>query len=168
MRGNCRVNKNDAELVDVIHSSAGFNLFNGEVGLASSAGHVDFWPNGGSNHPGCNAFLNYSCSHDRAVEFFLASFTARSQCRFHAFQCSSWDEFKNGNCRKSDTEMGYYLTKTARGNYYLKTTDKYPFCNVQPLHTTEQAREKTIKRLFTRKLIEVMVSLFCFLKDVVN
>lgn len=38
----------DASFVDVIHTSAGF------LGQSTAQGHADFYPNGGSQQPGCD------------------------------------------------------------------------------------------------------------------
>lgn len=45
--GNLRLSDADATLVDVIHTDVGHYGFNGSIG------HVDFYPNGGTNQPGC-------------------------------------------------------------------------------------------------------------------
>lgn len=42
-----RLNKNDAEIVEVIHSDGG------TFGFLNSCGTIDFFPNGGSSQPGC-------------------------------------------------------------------------------------------------------------------
>lgn len=44
---NKRLNKNDAEIVEVIHSDGG------TFGFLKSCGTIDFFPNGGSSQPGC-------------------------------------------------------------------------------------------------------------------
>lgn len=42
-----RLSPDDADLVDVIHTSAG------SLGIQNTVGHVDFYPNGGKAQPGC-------------------------------------------------------------------------------------------------------------------
>lgn len=42
-----RLNKNDAEIVEVIHSNGG------TFGFLSACGTIDFFLNGGSSQPGC-------------------------------------------------------------------------------------------------------------------
>lgn len=43
-----RLDMTDAIYVDVMHTNAGQN------GLNKSIGHMDFYPNGGSNQPNCS------------------------------------------------------------------------------------------------------------------
>ncbi|KFM82551.1 Pancreatic triacylglycerol lipase, partial [Stegodyphus mimosarum] len=47
-----RLDKGDASFVDVIHTNAPGNRLEG-YGLNEPIGHVDFYPNGGENQPGC-------------------------------------------------------------------------------------------------------------------
>lgn len=42
----------DAQYVDVVHTDAARNFVNG-FGLFKPIGHVDYFPNGGLNQPGC-------------------------------------------------------------------------------------------------------------------
>ena len=42
-----------AHFVDAIHTSAGGNIITGQVGFNIPFGHVDFYPNGGTNQPRC-------------------------------------------------------------------------------------------------------------------
>lgn len=54
---NVHVSQDDATFVDAIHTSRGTNLLNGEFGMNQDVGHVDFYPNGGSDQPGCSTYL---------------------------------------------------------------------------------------------------------------
>lgn len=47
------LNKDDADYVDVIHTTSGSNLMSGSVGITDPIGHVDYFPNGGINQVGC-------------------------------------------------------------------------------------------------------------------
>ena len=65
-----RLDSGDAEFVDVVHSnSAPFNL-----GYYGNCGHVDFYPNGGDDQPGCNN-LDAPCSHSASYKFYAESIT---------------------------------------------------------------------------------------------
>jgi len=44
-----RLDPSDAHFVDVIHTNMG-NLLKGEFGSPLTAGHADFYPNGGIHH----------------------------------------------------------------------------------------------------------------------
>ncbi|XP_057619841.1 lipase member I [Chionomys nivalis] len=90
-----RLDYTDAKFVDVIHTDS-----NG-LGIVEPLGHIDFYPNGGKQQPGCptNLFsgVNYiKCDHQRAVYLFLASF--ETNCNFVSFPCTSYEDYKNGLC----------------------------------------------------------------------
>ena len=53
---NVRLDKTDADYVDVIHSN-GDSLIVGGFGTWEPLGHVDFYPNGGRNQRGCQHLL---------------------------------------------------------------------------------------------------------------
>ena len=44
---SARLNPSCADLVDVIHTDGSF------LGMLKAVGHIDFYPNGGYNQPGC-------------------------------------------------------------------------------------------------------------------
>lgn len=48
-----RLDQSDAKYVDVIHSDIEY-FVNGGFGLKKKIGHVDFYPNGGWDQPGCD------------------------------------------------------------------------------------------------------------------
>lgn len=52
--GDHKLDKNDAEFVDVIHT----DVF--QRGMLSPIGHADFYANGGIEQPGCK-LQNYTC-----------------------------------------------------------------------------------------------------------
>lgn len=134
-RSNMSLSQDDAEFVDVIHTNAG-KLSEGKLGLNKSIGHVDFYPNGGTDQPGC-AFISESqdpaCSHKRAQFLFIESLYRN--CTFTSYYCKGgWEEFKTGKCTPPTNEsdigaMGFYsINATGRENQYLNTSNKSPYC----------------------------------------
>ncbi|XP_069127566.1 pancreatic triacylglycerol lipase-like [Argopecten irradians] len=148
-----RLDATDADFVDVIHTDASSIL---ELGMGSiqQMGHVDFYPNGGKDQPGCDAGLlgkvshtvwnavtqldyyageaTVACSHERSYELYTESIS--SSCPFKAYPCTSQDEFNLGHCLKCHgdqcADMGYNsINFTARGSLYLQTQGTAPFCN---------------------------------------
>ncbi|CAH6792473.1 Lipi [Phodopus roborovskii] len=92
---NSRLDYTDAKFVDVIHTDSK------GLGILEPLGHVDFYPNGGKQQPGCptNLFsgVNYiKCDHQRAVHLFLGAFEAK--CNFVSFPCPSYKDYQNGLC----------------------------------------------------------------------
>jgi len=142
-----RLSKDDAELVDVIHTDThGIHVYKG---MELHTGDVDFYPNGGYNQPGCKygrkrdqssvstyglfdglsgwGEWSFGCSHNRAPRLFIASirypncFVTKKRCTDH----TKIPESCNEDCT-TDTcpEMGYNADKGMPhriGNYYLIT-----------------------------------------------
>ncbi|CAH1640858.1 unnamed protein product [Spodoptera littoralis] len=112
-----RLSKEDADFVDVIHTDAGV------YGLNEAIGHVDFYPNSGSEQPNC---LFQTCSHSRAWQLYTESVLIPEA--FIGAQCSSWKQFMKGNCNYNDTSiMGYYCPTDSRGKYDLQTSNESPY-----------------------------------------
>ncbi|XP_073973353.1 pancreatic triacylglycerol lipase-like isoform X2 [Rhodnius prolixus] len=151
------LNDQDAALVDVVHT-AGSILWTEGFGLLRNLGHVDFFPNGGQDQPGCThvfaslivshleGTVNSSavCNHLRGFQLFLESIPSPKQdgCQFRAFPCASREHFRSGACfpMKCDINstdgscgiMGFSADKgIARGPLYLVTRDSPPFCGDQ-------------------------------------
>ncbi|KAI4461548.1 lipase [Holotrichia oblita] len=114
-----RLSDDDANFVDVIHTNGG------TLGYKASIGHVDYYPNGGSEQKGCGILLRNSCSHNRAPTFFYESINDNG---FVAFACSSQNNFDRGNCDGNERIiMGENVDQNARGDFYLNTASSSPF-----------------------------------------
>ncbi|XP_077544631.1 lipase member H-like isoform X2 [Haemaphysalis longicornis] len=129
---NVTLSTNDAQFVDVIHTNAGA-FKEGKLGINKSIGHVDFYPNGGSEQPNCPDTGDPACSHKRAQALFIQS--VYNNCSFKSYYCQGgWSAFLTGQCLKEHNssyigEMGYYsFNASGRDNQYLNTTGDPPYC----------------------------------------
>ncbi|XP_053547731.1 pancreatic triacylglycerol lipase-like [Bombina bombina] len=134
----------DGVLVDVLHTDAG--PWNPDLGLEISQiiGHLDFFPNGGIQMPGClknteilkvsiedvfNGVASFgSCNHMRAIIYYTESITNSSI--FTSYPCSSYATYQAGSCRSCPRagcpKMGHYADQyrgvTASSQvFYLNT-----------------------------------------------
>lgn len=147
-----RLDHSDAEYVEVIHTD-GSRIWSDGFGLLSPVGHVDYFPNGGVDQPGCrdtyvgalafrisnNANTSGVCSHGRVWGIFLEILTSK-HCQFLGFSCPGLRDFQrdfvHGNCFRSCDEdasvcgvMGQ--VGRARGSLYLVTRPTSPYCGQQ-------------------------------------
>ncbi|XP_025110727.1 pancreatic triacylglycerol lipase-like [Pomacea canaliculata] len=147
-----RLDPTDALFVEAIHTD-GDNFYSTELGLGMSqpCGHVDYYPNGGHDQPGCDKspithleenglYLGLreiiGCNHARA--YHLAIDSINSACPFLAYRCDSEDDFKAGRCLKcSDQDCRHMVltsdpVKLPAGasllKYYFLTGDLSPYC----------------------------------------
>lgn len=107
-----RLDRNDANFVDVIHTDT-VPITLGGLGMPKAIGHVDFYPNGGRNNPGCDAPVDYyinqeegsffwgvqqflSCNHVRSHQYMIESI--KTSCPFLAVTCDSYEAFLEGKC----------------------------------------------------------------------
>ena len=118
-----KLDPTDAKFVDVIHTSF-------LSGYRRNSGHASFHVNKGFVQPGCG--IDLTCSHRRAVTLYMNTI-AGPKCYFKAYKCNNYILFHLGlckNCNKSKlTSMGYDTSHTARGTYYVRTTNKPPYCS---------------------------------------
>lgn len=102
----------DAFQVDVIHTNGG------QFGYEQKIGSMDFYPNRGSEQPGCDT--NFVCSHLRAPKLFARTIADENAqkymaCKYEEAPCN--DE-KNPACMP----MGYHRKfDDPHGKYYLET-----------------------------------------------
>lgn len=115
---NERLDKTDANYVDVIHSN---RLIQGVI---EPLGHADFYLNGGGpTQPGC---VMPTCCHLRAAEVYAESI--KTPKSFIGVRCKSWKHFIANACNKDDyAVLGYGSSTTTRGQFYLRTTGSSPF-----------------------------------------
>ncbi|CAG2178284.1 unnamed protein product, partial [Oppiella nova] len=99
----------DAVFVDSIHTDADPLIIG--FGIHENSGHVDFYPNGGHNQPGC-VLLPIPCNHLRAVEFYMSSLKAENP-KGVALQCASYDDYKAGKCAAVDAALSGTLGEDA-------------------------------------------------------
>ncbi|XP_069126913.1 pancreatic triacylglycerol lipase-like [Argopecten irradians] len=143
-----RLDPSDALFVDIIHTDA-VPIQDAGFGMKKPCGHIDFYPNGLNEQPGCpppvrttleqllsmaftNAFESVACSHERAEGLFTESLLQGS-CRFTAHPCSSYDDYVAGRCSGCGNGpcpiMGYDSDLSNRtGSYYLTTSGHSPYC----------------------------------------
>ncbi|XP_064539234.1 pancreatic triacylglycerol lipase [Drosophila montana] len=124
-----RLDANDAEFVDVIHTDTLGR------GMMRPMGHVDFYPNFGPLQPGCleeNPNDPGSCNHERAPRFYAESIN--STLGFWGRQCSSWLIHLFGLCstRAAQTLMGYHVSENMTGNYFLRAGSAPPYAMGKP------------------------------------
>ncbi|XP_035714092.1 lipase member H-like [Folsomia candida] len=111
-----KIDKSDANFVDIYHSNAGLE------GDTTLDGHVDFMLNGGRQQPGCNIVtdLVLDCSHILSLFFFPATF----QKAYIGCQCSSreLDPINFQTCLAhcpNPVFAGVYASHTTRGEYQV-------------------------------------------------
>jgi len=128
------LNPTSARLVDVIHSDTIY-------GTLRDLGHIDFYPSGGKQQPGCadldvglekkGDFLG--CSHGRAVEFMSESI--KSDCFLSRQKCTNYNTLP-GSCSSCTCTtrpcavMGYGADTGCQqsGWFYLTVTANAPYC----------------------------------------
>uniref|UniRef100_A0A6J0T1B6 Lipase member I n=1 Tax=Pogona vitticeps TaxID=103695 RepID=A0A6J0T1B6_9SAUR len=136
-----RLHYTDAQFVDVIHTDIDV------LGYRKPLGNIDFYPNGGTDQPGCPITLlgglqYFKCDHQRSVFLYLASL--KHNCNVTAYPCDSYVDYRNGKCVDCEAfaplpcpVLGYYADKWKDHltekyppvtTAYFDTSDKDPFC----------------------------------------
>lgn len=113
------IQRGDADFVDIIHTNAKV------LGKRDPIGDADFYPNGVvSVQPGC---LDPACSHKRAWELYAETVYPDKEKSLLATKCNSLLSLTTGGCVSNPIPLGFGCPKTAKGNFFLKTSDKSPF-----------------------------------------
>jgi len=138
-----RLDKTDGCYVDAIHSNAITSLIGYGCGIEQAVGHDDFYPNGGSQQPGCNSIIEngikhavrgnedgetVACNHIRAVEYFIE--TINSQKKANSYECEDFETFENGMCMdKGQSQLGYDWKEQnkAERTTFTKTNNMDPY-----------------------------------------
>ncbi|XP_034185024.1 pancreatic triacylglycerol lipase isoform X2 [Osmia lignaria lignaria] len=168
-----KLDATDAQLVDIIHTDGSEDFADG-FGLLKPLGHIDFFPNGGREQPGCVDVKNsvvvshlneemltkeIACSHLRAWSLFLESMHMTNEsCKFNAWPCPQGrNSYINGICFPMEStmwsqEMGYNANLGPLGIYYLPTREEEPFCgqSLRASVTVSDEGTKTSGMLFLK------------------
>ncbi|NXV55196.1 LIPP lipase, partial [Molothrus ater] len=146
-----RLDKSDAEFVDVIHTDSAPTIPNLGFGMRPAIGHLDFYPNGGEEMPGCDKnpisqivdldgiwegtrdFI--ACNHLRSYKYYSDSIIYPDG--FLGYPCPSYNLFKDGTCFPCPEDgcptMGHYAdrfkdkVKTEFTKLYLNTREAKDF-----------------------------------------
>ncbi|XP_021949169.1 lipase member H [Folsomia candida] len=119
-----RLDKDDANFVDVIHTNMG------QLGLQEIIGHASFYPNGGRYQERCYSFSNPiamiaeqvsgRCSHLIAATYFKESIIEHTNIT--ACKAESWDNYRaltrTTGCQER-VSFGDSCPASARGLFYL-------------------------------------------------
>ncbi|XP_043841868.1 inactive pancreatic lipase-related protein 1-like [Dromiciops gliroides] len=146
-----RLDPSDALFVDVIHTDSAPLIPNMGFGTTQLVGHLDFFPNGGKEMPGCKKNVLsqiididgiwsgtrdfVACNHLRSYKYYSDSIL--NPDGFAAFPCTSYKAFTAQKCFPCPDEgcpqMGHYADKyagkTSQGEqkFFLNTGDSSNF-----------------------------------------
>uniref|UniRef100_A0A6I8N1V1 Triacylglycerol lipase n=1 Tax=Ornithorhynchus anatinus TaxID=9258 RepID=A0A6I8N1V1_ORNAN len=146
-----RLDPSDADFVDVIHTDSAPTIPYMGFGTSQLVGHLDFFPNGGKQMPGCKKnpisqiidiegiwegtrdFV--ACNHLRSYKFYSDSIINPNG--FTGFPCDSYNVFQANKCFPCPSggcpQMGHYADNfTRKANevgkpFYLNTADASNF-----------------------------------------
>lgn len=132
------VDKDSAACVDIIHTDGslkGHALPVVHFGTLLQWGHIDFYPNGGHDQPGCLNIRNDIgfCSHEKAHDFFMTTINRPESCAARGL-CSNVTTLPDSCASNVTQKMGYYSSCHAKsagvieGTFYLTATAAEPFC----------------------------------------
>ncbi|XP_025025769.1 pancreatic triacylglycerol lipase-like isoform X2 [Python bivittatus] len=146
-----RLDKSDAEFVDVIHTDSAPIIPYLGFGMSQAVGHLDFYPNGGEQMPGCkkNPFSQIvdidgiwegtrdfvACNHLRSYKYYSDSIIFPDG--FLGYPCAAYNLFQTDSCfpcpKGGCPKMGHYAIefkdKITSGftKLYLNTADAQNF-----------------------------------------
>ncbi|XP_007518516.1 pancreatic triacylglycerol lipase [Erinaceus europaeus] len=121
-----RLDPSDAQFVDVIHTDAAPIIPNMGFGMSQTVGHMDFFPNGGKEMPGCQKNILsqivdidgiwegtrdfVACNHLRSYKYY--SYSINHPDSFTGYPCASYSVFSANKCFPCPSggcpQMGHY------------------------------------------------------------
>ncbi|KFB41920.1 AGAP000687-PA-like protein [Anopheles sinensis] len=127
-----RLDRTDGRFVQAIHTDKNI------IGTTMNLGHQDYYANSGASpQPGCEfplvnndttkSYLQFICSHFKAVEYFRASLDRQNI--FEGTACSSYYNFKRNDCSAgTKDDFGLFNNGSASGSLFI-AIDKtvYPY-----------------------------------------
>ncbi|XP_036591702.1 pancreatic triacylglycerol lipase-like [Trichosurus vulpecula] len=146
-----RLDPSDALFVDVIHTDAAPMIPNIGFGMSQIVGHLDFFPNGGEEMPGCQKNILSqivdingiwegtrdfaACNHLRSYKYYSDSIL--NPDGFSGYSCASYNAFEANKCFPCPSggcpQMGHYADRyagktAAEGQvFYLNTGEASNF-----------------------------------------
>ncbi|GBM43938.1 Inactive pancreatic lipase-related protein 1 [Araneus ventricosus] len=134
-----KLDPTDANLVDVIHTNGGTQV-GVSLGDINPLGHVDFYPNGGTNQASCRQHIVKSylsldflygtislvprvCSHMHAVQYYKASINPR-KCEFAGVECPDYESFLSGNCSSCQKSGQNCAVMGMNHEFYYRPSNK--------------------------------------------
>ena len=143
-----RLDPTDAQYVEAVHTDCHSPM---SLGIAINVGHVDFYPNGCHDQPGCSTEGNgemksritalidrFACSHRRAPTLYSIDYQKLNKCRLIGYACESYEKFKKGECSDCGKnnrdcmifEFSEKIPSVIRPgrSYFFDVGPKPPFC----------------------------------------
>ncbi|MEJ1270943.1 pancreatic lipase related protein 1 [Cricetulus griseus] len=153
-----RLDPSDAMFVDAIHTDSASIVPYLGFGMSQKVGHLDFFPNGGKEMPGCQKNIlstivdingiwegtqNFAaCNHLRSYKYYASSIL--NPDGFLGYPCTSYEEFQQNGCFPCPEEgcpkMGHYAeqfegkTIAVEQTFFLNTGDSGNFTRKFPFH----------------------------------
>jgi len=147
---DARLDPSDATFVDVVHTDVN-SIFAMGFGSAEPMGHVDYYPNGGHDQPGCDIGITdinsiagakqyVVCNHERSYKILIEAIRAKAEgrtCHFKAHRCSNYESYLKEECQDCgegctfigpDALVTRPKTNDILVKMYLITLGKAPFC----------------------------------------
>ncbi|GAB1302571.1 Pancreatic lipase-related protein 2 [Apodemus speciosus] len=146
-----RLDPSDAMFVDVIHTDSAPIIPYLGFGTSQKVGHLDFFPNGGKEMPGCQKNIlstivdvngiwegttNFvACNHLRSYKYYASSIL--NPDGFLGYPCTSYEKFQQNDCfpcpEQGCPKMGHYAdqfegkTAAVEQTFFLNTGDSGNF-----------------------------------------